>query len=353
MFYDGNPEEEPGAIVCRVAPSFVRIGSFEILAASGEDHLLRALADHVIGRDFPHLGAPSAETYLAWFREVVERTARLMVDWQRVGFVHGVMNTDNLSVLGLTIDYGPYGWLEDYDPTWTPNTTDAQGRRYRYGQQPEVAWWNLVQLANAIFPLVGEVEPLQEAVESYQTEFEAGWSRAVTDKLGLREHRADVDDELVTELWSVLQSAETDMTIFFRDLADVVVEGGAHRALDDRTLLGPLTEAFYRPEQLTDEITGRFASWLRRGADRVESAGTADGERGQRMDRVNPRYVLRNYLAQLAIDASEQGDHTSIAELLDVLRHPYDDQPGRERFAERRPEWARTRAGCSMLSCSS
>ncbi len=353
MFYDGNPEEEPGAIVCRVAPSFVRIGSFEILAASGEDHLLRALADHVISRDFPHLGAPSAETYLAWFREVVERTARLMVDWQRVGFVHGVMNTDNLSVLGLTIDYGPYGWLEDYDPNWTPNTTDAQGRRYRYGQQPEVAWWNLVQLANAIYPLVGEVEPLQEAVESYQAEFEAGWSRAMTDKLGLREHRADVDDELVTELWSVLQSAETDMTIFFRDLADVAVEGGAHRALDDRTLLGPLTEAFYRPEQLTDEVTGRYASWLRRWADSVESEGTADGERGQRMDRVNPRYVLRNYLAQLAIDESEQGDHTPIAELLDVLRHPYDDQPGRERFAERRPEWARTRAGCSMLSCSS
>ena len=353
MFYDGNPKEEPGAIVCRVSPSFVRIGSFEILAASGEEHLLRALADHVITRDFPHLGPPSTAAYLAWFREVVERTARLMVDWQRVGFVHGVMNTDNLSVLGLTIDYGPYGWLEDYDPNWTPNTTDAHGRRYRYGQQPEVAWWNLVQLANAIYPLIGEVEPLQEAVESYQMAFEGGWSEAMTAKLGLREHRAEVDDELVTELWSVLQAAEVDMTIFFRDLADVAVAGGADRDLDDRALLEPLADAFYRPEQLPDDVAGRFGSWLRRWTDRVASEGTTDEERGARMDRVNPRYVLRNYLAQLAIDDAERGDHSTIDELLDVLRRPYDDQPGRERFAERRPEWARTRAGCSMLSCSS
>ncbi|MEO1064505.1 MAG: YdiU family protein [Actinomycetota bacterium] len=353
MFYDGHPKEEPGAIVCRVAPSFVRIGSFEILAASGEEHLLRSLADHVITRDFPHLGEPSTGTYLAWFREIVDRTARLMVDWQRVGFVHGVMNTDNLSVLGLTIDYGPYGWLEDYDPDWTPNTTDAHGRRYRYGHQPEVAWWNLVQLANAIYPLIGEVEPLQDAIEGYRQTFESAWAEAMAAKLGLAGHEGEGDDDLVTELWSVLQAAETDMTIFFRDLADVAVESGGWRDADDRQLLAPLLDAYYRPEQLDDEVTGRIAGWLRRWAARVASDGTPDGERARRMDAVNPRYVLRNYLAQLAIDDAERGDHAHIAELLDVLRAPYDDQPGRERFAERRPEWARTRAGCSMLSCSS
>ena len=353
MFYDGNPAHEPGAIVCRVAPSFVRFGSFQILAADQEHDLLRALTDHVITRDFPHLGEPSTATHLAWLGEVVERTALLMADWQRVGFVHGVMNTDNLSVLGLTIDYGPYGWLEDYDPGWTPNTTDAHGRRYRYGNQPEVAWWNLVQLANAMYPLIGEVEPLQDAVDRYQPAFESAWSAAMTAKLGLREHRGAIDDALVTALWSTLQAAETDMTIFFRDLADVAVSGGVHRDRDDRALLEPLADAFYRPEQLTDEVAGRFATWIRRWADRVESEGVGDPERAERMDRVNPRFVLRNYLAQLAIDDAERGEHGHIAELLDVLRRPYDDQPGRERFAERRPDWARTRAGCSMLSCSS
>ncbi|MEM9607214.1 MAG: YdiU family protein [Actinomycetota bacterium] len=348
MFYDGNPAEEPGAIVCRVAPSFVRFGNFEILAANGETDLLRSLADHVIERDFPHLGEPSVEAYIAWYREVVARTARLMVDWQRVGFVHGVMNTDNLSVLGLTIDYGPYGWLEDYDPGWTPNTTDKHGKRYRYGHQPEVAWWNVVQLANAIYPLIGDVEPLQDAVQSYKDVFERGWRTAVTAKLGLREERPDVDGDLIDDLWTVLQLAETDMTIFFRDLADVSVADA-----DDRTLIEPLLDAYYRPNELTDEVAGRIAGWLRRWADRVRSEGTPDAERAAAMDAVNPRYVLRNYLAQLAIDAAEQGDHSEVAELLDVLRSPYVDQPGRERYSEKRPDWARSRPGCSMLSCSS
>src|SRR5688572_12229981 len=157
MFYDGNPQAEPGAIVCRVAPSFVRFGNFEIFTMRQDHAVLRQLADFTITRDFPHLGKPGPDTYFAWFKEVCARTAALMVHWMRVGFVHGVMNTDNMSILGLTIDYGPYGWLENYDPNWTPNTTDAQGRRYRFGQQPQIALWNLLQLANALYPLIGEV----------------------------------------------------------------------------------------------------------------------------------------------------------------------------------------------------
>src|SRR5699024_10406805 len=153
--------------VCRIAPSFTRFGHFEILTAHENTTLLRQLVDYTIRTDFPHLGEPGKETYIAWFEEVCRRTLTMIVHWMRVGFVHGVMNTDNMSILGQTIDYGPYGWLEGYEPGWTPNTTDAAGRRYCFGQQPQVALWNLTQLANAIFPLIGQTEPLQRAIANY------------------------------------------------------------------------------------------------------------------------------------------------------------------------------------------
>ena len=150
MFYDGHPEVEPGAIVCRVAPSFLRFGHFELPSQRGDTSLLQALADFCIARDFPHLRGRGEPLYADWFAEVCERTARLVAGWMRVGFVHGVLNTDNMSILGLAIDYGPYGWIDAYDPDWTPNTTDATGRRYRFGWQPRVANWNLGQLARAL-----------------------------------------------------------------------------------------------------------------------------------------------------------------------------------------------------------
>ena len=164
MFYDGNPKMEPGAVVCRVAPSFTRFGNFQIFAARGDLETLKRLADFTIRRDFPHLGDPTIAVYLKWFEEVCKKTAEMIVHWQRVGFVHGVMNTDNMSILGLTIDYGPYGWLENYDPTWTPNTTDANGRRYCFGNQPQIAYWNLAQLANAIHPLIQASRALARGV---------------------------------------------------------------------------------------------------------------------------------------------------------------------------------------------
>ena len=153
MFYDGHAAPEPGAIVCRVAPSFIRFGNFELPTSRGDVALLRQLVDFTIRRDFPELGGEGEALYAAWFAQVCERTARMVAHWMRVGFVHGVMNTDNMSILGLTIDYGPYGWVDNYDPDWTPNTTDAQRRRYRFGQQPNVAWWNLSCLAGALAPL--------------------------------------------------------------------------------------------------------------------------------------------------------------------------------------------------------
>ncbi len=352
MFYDGRPEEEPGAVVCRVAPSFLRFGNYELHAARGELEVLRRLADFTIRTLFPHLGEPSPAVYGQWFAEVCRTTAELMVHWLRVGFVHGVMNTDNLSILGLTIDYGPYGWLEDYDPYWTPNTTDAAGRRYCYGRQPTIAHWNLAQLANALHPLMGDPAPLEQALTDYSRRFEEGWQAAMAAKLGLKAFAADTDTALVQDLLGLLAEVETDMTLFYRHLAEIPA-GTADDRPATETLAAPLMVALYRPDQATAAYLEHLGSWLDRYRARLRHDGLDDRERQQRMDAVNPKYVLRNYLAQLAIDDIAAGNFSLTRELLDVLRHPYDEQPGRERFAEKRPEWARHRPGCSMLSCSS
>jgi len=349
MFYNGNPRSEPGAVVCRVAPSFTRFGSFQIFTARKEVDLLKKLLDYTIRTDFPHLGEPSPEVYLKWFEEVCRRTADMIVHWQRVGFVHGVMNTDNMSVLGLTIDYGPYGWLENYDPSWTPNTTDASERRYRFGNQPQIAFWNLGQLANAIYPLIEQVEPLQQAINVYKDTFEQGWQTMVAGKLGLNAYDPAIDNDLNTELLILLQTVETDMTIFYRKLATLVM----NVELDNDAIMEPLMDAYYVPEQLTDDYKTRLGNWLRRYIKRIQDSGLADAGRRKRMNAANPKYVLRNYLAQLAIDKAEQGDFSMVNELLELLRHPYDEQPGKEEFAAKRPDWARQRPGCSMLSCSS
>ena len=350
VLYDGNPAPEPGAVVCRVAPSFVRFGTFQLPAALGETELLRRLVHHTTTRDLPHL--PPGDP-VALFEEVCRRTADLLVDWMRVGFVHGVLNTDNLSILGLTIDYGPYGWLEPFEPGWTPNTTDAATRRYRYGAQPQVVHWNLVQLANALFTLAPEggedPTPYEAALDLYRTRYQAGFQAMTARRLGWGAHRGDDDEALVTELFQLLQRAETDQVLLFRDLARVPV--GEAVAEDER--LAPLAEAFYEPPD--DALRHDWATWLRGWAQRVRDHGvTDDDERRRAMDATNPRFVLRNWLALEAIDRAEQEDDPSaITELLDVLRRPYDEQSGRERFAARRPEWARSRVGCSMLSCSS
>lgn len=353
MFYDGNPRLEPGAVVCRVAPSFTRFGNLQIFAARGEIQVLQQLLDHTIRTHFAHLGDPSPQTYVAWFKTVCRHTAEMIVHWMRVGFVHGVMNTDNMSILGLTIDYGPYGWLEDYDPNWTPNTTDAGGRRYRFAHQPQIAMWNLAQLANAIYPLIEQVEPLQQALDIYAEQFKTGWQDMMSQKLGLNAYQADTDEALIAELLTVLQLVETDMTIFYRQLALLETVDTSLTEVADDDLLAPLAAAYYRPEQLTTDYRNRMANWLRQYMARLHKDSIPDTMRSARMNTVNPKYVLRNYLAQLAIDKAEEGDFGLIHDLLELLRSPYDEQPGNEAFAARRPEWARQRPGCSMLSCSS
>ncbi len=352
MFYDGNPRYESGAVVCRVAPSFIRFGNFEIFTSRGDLDNLRKLAEYTIATDFAHL-APSGdgpydpEVFAQWFDEVCLLTAEMIVHWMRVGFVHGVMNTDNMSILGLTIDYGPYGWLEDYDPDWTPNTTDASGRRYRYGNQPQVALWNLLQLANAILPLVGDSKPLEKSLQNYSERFERSWQQMMSQKLGLDQHNETTDNDLVIDLFDFFATVETDMTLFFRRLADVSTES----TIED--IPQPLVDSFYKVDQVAGPVHAKLIDWLNTYFARVRQTQEPDQVRRLRMNAVNPIYVLRNYLAQLAIDQADQGDPSMIGELLDVLRQPYDEVAGRERFAAKRPDWARHRAGCSMLSCSS
>lgn len=361
VLYDGNARPEPGAVVCRVAPSFTRFGTFELPAARADQALLRQLVDFTVRADFPQLvpaseaapnaGPLSSETLGRFFDEVCARTARLLVDWMRVGFVHGVLNTDNMSILGLTIDYGPYGWLESFDAGWTPNTTDAGTRRYRYGAQPEVAGWNLMQLAQALLPLAGDPAPFQAGLDRYGELYFDDFHAATVRRLGWGTPRDDEDERLIGALFRLLGRVETDQVLFFRELARVPIdpEGG----LPDDDLLAPLGVAWYQPEQVTGEVRAAYVAWLRAWGRRVIDGGLSDGERRRQMDALNPRFVLRNYLAQEAIDAAAQGDPSMIHQLLEVLRHPYDEQPAHDRFAARRPEWARHRVGCSMLSCSS
>lgn len=360
ILYDGHPREEPGAVVCRVSPSFLRFGNFELPSSRSDVKTLKTLADYTIATYFPELGAPSRDVYVAWLKEVARRTAVMVARWMGVGFVHGVMNTDNMSILGLTIDYGPYGFLDDFAPDWTPNITDAQGRRYRYASQPRVALWNLVCLANAIYPLVEDVQALEGIIPEYTTALETERARIMSAKLGLeRLDDAELaangaarvpDAALVDDLIELLAAVETDMTLFYRHLADVRVSPAPE---SDAELLQPLEVAFYDPASVSAEHRSKLAVWLRRYAARVAEDGTTDAARRERMNRVNPRFILRNYVAQLAIDAAEQGDGSIVNDLLEVLRRPFDDQPGKERYAEKRPEWARNKPGCSMLSCSS
>ncbi|UBZ10300.1 YdiU family protein [Leeuwenhoekiella palythoae] len=345
VMYDGNPAYEKGAVVCRVAPSFLRFGNYQIFTSRNDIEGLQKLVDFTIENYFPELGAPSKENYLKFFAEVSERTLEMIIHWQRVGFVHGVMNTDNMSILGLTIDYGPYGWLEGFDWGWTPNTTDRQHKRYRYGNQPNIGLWNLYQLANALYPLVEEADGFEEILDRYKEDYAKRSFQMMTDKLGL-DAPEESDLQLIADLEECLQATETDMTIFFRKLADFKKD----TSVDGLTLIW---EAFYTAEEISEKTQNQWKHWFQAYATRLQQDQQSDEARKKAMNATNPKYVLRNYMAQLAIDAADKGDYSLIDELYQLLKKPYDDQPEYEKWFAKRPEWARDKVGCSMLSCSS
>jgi uncharacterized protein YdiU (UPF0061 family) len=342
MFYDGNPEREQGAIVCRVAPSFIRFGTFQLPAQRGDRALLTQLLDFTIARDYPELSGTGTALYLAWFHEVCRRTAVMVAHWMRVGFVHGVMNTDNMSILGLTIDYGPYGWLENYDPMWTPNTTDEGGRRYAYGQQPTIAQWNLTRLAESLLSVIPDKAGLEAGLQVYADTYSASFGQMLAAKFGihtLQEH----DAEWINTCFDLLYESQVDMTLFFRNLAKLDLTNPE---------LSVLHDAFY-DDALYESQQAVWQHWLQDYVTRVNADKPNLAQRQVLMNATNPWFVLRNYLAQQAIDQANQGDYRMIMELLDASRNPYQEQPRYATWVAKRPEWARHKAGCSMLSCSS
>ena len=353
MFYSGNPQFEPGAIVARVAPTFVRFGNFQLLTSLGELDNLRTLADYVLRHHFPELGEPSPEVYAQWFAEVCRRTAVMVAHWQTVGFVHGVMNTDNMSILGLTIDYGPYGWLEPYDPEWTPNTTDFGGRRYAYAQQPRVALWNLAMLGRALTPLVPDVELLNTGLNLYNDTFSQTHDALLRGKLGLTQlAETEADDRaLFDDLPNALTAAEADLTLFFRHLSHLAPTLLSAAPTDQEPAFWELLDAVGYGAPGTG--AAHLLPWLTRYAQRLRQETRPPAEIQTQMLAANPKYVLRNYLAQLAIEAAQTGDLAPLNRLMQVLKAPFDEQPEHDELAAKRPEWARTKPGSATLSCSS
>jgi len=273
---------------------------------SGDIQTLEILVENTVKQHFPMHSSDNDKGIVEWLRAVAEKTAETIAHWMRVGFVHGVMNTDNMSIHGLTIDYGPYGWLEGFDPDWTPNTTDSSTRRYRYGHQAQIGAWNISRLLDAISPIMDNPALLNEVLESYYDSFREYSIKMWTDKLGLWKFEQS-DTELITNLTSNLQQTETDMTIFFRILSSI-----------DGPDINKLRPAFYDEGQIQ---SNEWNTWLTRWWNRVNGIPDRDS-----MINANPKYVLRNWMAQLAIDAAEKGDFSLSKELYMVLKNPYSEQ---------------------------
>jgi uncharacterized protein YdiU (UPF0061 family) len=320
---------ETGAMLLRMAPSHVRFGTFEVFYYRKQYDLLKVLADFVIDRHFMGL-REATDKYARFFAQVVERTAKLIAKWQALGWAHGVMNTDNMSIIGLTLDYGPFGFMDDYDAGFICNHSDHNGR-YAFNQQPYIGLWNLSCLAQALLPLADK-ETLKGALDSYTPVFEREYLALMRAKFGLTEEGRE-DDELIRDFLSLLQESHADYTIVFRELGEFASQPGSK---NDR-----LHEHFLNRD--------RFDAWAVRYRERLRSERSADDERQRAMNGVNPKYVLRNYLAQTAIEKAQQKDFTEIDRLLTLLQQPYTEQPGMEGYATPPPNWGRHLS----VSCSS
>jgi serine/tyrosine/threonine adenylyltransferase len=320
---------ETGALIVRMAPSHVRFGSFEVFAHRGQTDQVKVLADYVIDLHYPHL-KDRDDKYPAFLREVVTRTARLIAEWQAVGFAHGVLNTDNMSILGITLDYGPYGFMEDFEPGFICNHSDETGR-YAFDQQPRIGYWNLAALAQALLSLLS-LDDAKAAINAFPEAFNPHMHELMTAKLGLTT-AAEGDQSLWTGFLDVLALSRADYTLAFRMLGTFSSSPGADN--------DPIRRLFADPKP--------FDEWAARYRDRLMAEGSLDRERKARMDRVNPKYILRNYLAQVAIDKAQKRDFGEVDRLRGVLRLPFDEQPEMEHYAKPAPEWGKK----LVVSCSS
>ncbi len=354
MFYDGNPKFEPGAVVARVAPSFLRFGHFQLLAAHAEKLPFKALITYVLETYFSHHKTSQLDQWaLSSYQEICEQTALLICHWMRVGFVHGVMNTDNMSIHSLTIDYGPYGWMESYDTNWTPNTTDFESRRYRFGAQPAVAAWNLARLGEAFMAYFGASEEWNQAHSRYSTTFNQEIARTYAQKLGLHSSSAQEVMTLLGQLEELFTASEFDFTIFYRELSSQYFQT---QILEDGPNWSELHEIMGKSlyqEKPTSDLELRLQQWLEqyRSLLLVQELGSV--ERSQKMEAVNPYFILRNYLVQESLDQFSRGDESGMKSLFEALQTPYQCNEKTLRYYQKRPEWARHRPGCSTLSCSS
>ena len=331
-------EVETAAVVCRVAPSFIRFGHFEHFAARGQEAELRQLADYVIDRYYPACRTAPGNPYAALLRTVAERTAEMLAHWQAVGFCHGVMNTDNMSILGLTIDYGPFQFLDGFDPDHICNHSDTQGR-YAFRQQPQVAYWNLFCLGQALHPLIGEEDTTVAAIEAYRPHFSAAFAAQMRRKLGLPPlaqadaaalaEEADPATPVVGQLLQLLASEKVDYPIFWRRLSDAAATG-QYDAVQDLFVDGAAWQRWLQSYQALIAASG----------------GAPDAEA---MLRANPRFVLRNHLGETAIRAAQAGDSSVLQQLQAVLAAPYDAHPAHNDWAGFPPDWASS----ISISCSS
>ncbi|MCP2007327.1 protein adenylyltransferase SelO [Duganella violaceipulchra] len=324
---------ETSAVVVRMAPTFVRFGSFEHWFYRNKNDELKQLADYVIDRFYPALRT-EANPYKAFLAEVTLRTAHMIAHWQAVGFMHGVMNTDNMSILGLTLDYGPFGFMEAFDSDHICNHTDQQGR-YSYANQPQVGHWNCYALGQALLPLIGDVDETQAALDVYQPEFAAQMDELLHAKLGLTSlaKHTEADRTLFDAMFALMQANSVDFTLFFRRLSGL--------KSTDASGDEPLRDLFIdRPA---------FDAWAMQYRARLQAEASEDAARKLAMDQVNPKYVLRNYLAQVAIEKAQNKDFTEVERLLSVLQRPYDEQPEHDQYAALPPDWA----SHLEVSCSS
>ena len=316
---------ESGAIVCRVARSHIRFGSFEHFHYRNQPEGVAALADYVIDRHFPEWAAEH-NRYLKLFTQTVENTAKMIAQWQAVGFSHGVMNTDNMSILGDTLDYGPFGFLDSYNPNFICNHSDSHGR-YSFKNQPSVGLWNLNALATSLMSLLSSDE-LIAVLKTYEPHYLAHYRALMAAKLGLLEYRDD-DEQLLNSLLELLQKNAVDYSLFFRQLC-------TFSATD---------------QSVRDHFIDRdaFDLWAEQYLQRLVQQPLTDQQRCAQMLRTNPKYVLRNYMAQAAIEKAQQGDYSEVNLLLRVLQNPFDEHPEAEKYAGLPPDWA----DHISVSCSS